>query len=347
MNTPNPENNFSFKRLLTNLAFVEFLDYFGRFSTKKSGFISTKVYGPRIFGSKIGLKEPKNRLKPNPLTVSKSVKAPIYRQLLCGLNDKLFFSFGLSWIYWDPKPEAFILPVLNWPILWYGVLFALGFAISFPVLVSILSRFFSTYHRSESPKWRELAVSVADRLTIYVVLATVIGARLGHFLFYEEPARYLKDPIEILQIREGGLASHGAVVGIILALILFCRKAKIEGLNWVKLLDLIAIPTAFVGCCIRIGNFVNQEILGKPSDLPWAVLFGHPADWNVAMVPRHPVQIYEAVFYLAVFVLLWKLSYKSFYLLRNGKLIGIFLMLVFGFRFLIEFLKVEQSHLLS
>ena len=205
----------------------------------------------------------------------------------------------IGWIYWDPKPEAFTLPFLNLPILWYGVLFALGFALSFPIFISIVTRFFHAFHHSEAPKWKKMAISVADRLTFYIVLATIVGARLGHFLFYESPSRYLKHPMEILQIREGGLASHGAVIAIILALILFARKAKIEGLNWVKLLDLIAIPTAFVGCCIRIGNFINQEILGKESHLPWAVFFGHPADWNAAMVPRHPVQIYEALFYLA------------------------------------------------
>lgn len=253
----------------------------------------------------------------------------------------------IAWIYWDPKPEAFTLPILNWPILWYGVLFAVSFAISFPIFVSILHRFFTKRYNSDEKKWRKLAVFVADRLTLYVVLATVIGARLGHFIFYEQPSRYFKHPFEILQIREGGLASHGAVIAIILALILFCKRTKIEGLNWIKLLDLIAIPTALVGCCIRVGNFINQEILGTQSNLPWAVLFGHPADWNIDRVPRHPVQIYEALFYLAVFFFLWRLSYKKYFLLKQGKLVGLFLILTFGFRFLIEFLKIEQSKLLS
>lgn len=250
----------------------------------------------------------------------------------------------IGWIYWDPRPDAFTLPVLNWPILWYGILFALGFACAFPIFVSTLCRFFEAYHKSHDSKWRKLAVSLTDRLTLYVVVATIVGARLGHFLFYESPSRYLKNPIEILQIREGGLASHGAAIAIIFAIWLFCRRNRVEGLNWIKLLDLIVVPTPLVACFIRIGNFVNQEILGKESNLPWAVYFGHPADWNAQMVARHPVQIYEALFYLLVFFILLKLSHRRPFLLQKGKLFGLFLILIFGFRFLIEYLKIEQSH---
>lgn len=250
----------------------------------------------------------------------------------------------ISWIFWDPKPNAFTIPFFNLPILWYGVLFALGFAFAFPVFVSILVRFFEAYHKDKHSKWRKLSLSLTDRLTLYIVIATVVGARLGHFLFYESPSRYLKNPIEILQIREGGLASHGAAVAIILSLILFCKRNKVEGLNWIKLLDLIVTPTALVASFIRVGNFINQEILGKESHLPWAVFFGHPADWNAQMVPRHPVQIYEALFYLFVFGLLFFLTYRKSFLLKKGKLVGLFLILVFGFRYLIEYLKIEQSH---
>ncbi|MBI3508278.1 MAG: prolipoprotein diacylglyceryl transferase [Chlamydiia bacterium] len=249
-------------------------------------------------------------------------------------------------VYWDPKPEAFTIPGLHLPILWYGVLFALGFALSFPIFIPLLTRFFLAYHQSKDVlKWRKVATTTADRLTLYIVLATVIGARLGHFLFYESPSRYLSHPMEILQIREGGLASHGAVIAIILALVWFARRYKIEGLDWLKLLDLIAVPAALVGCCIRLGNFINQEVLGTPSTLPWAVLFGHPADGQVEYVPRHPVQIYEALFYLGVFFVLWRLSHRLFFLLQRGKLVGLFLILIFGFRFCIEFFKVEQSHI--
>jgi prolipoprotein diacylglyceryl transferase len=252
-------------------------------------------------------------------------------------------------IYWDPKPEIFTIPYLNWPILWYGVLFALGFLVAFPIFVSILLRYFLAQgpHASVS-NLRKKAISLTDRLTVYMIVATIVGARLGHFLFYERPSTYLRDPLEIFRIWEGGLASHGAIVAIILALVLFSYRIRgiAEGLTWLHLLDFVSIPTAFVGFCIRLGNFFNQEILGTPTNLSWAVIFGHPADHSLP-APRHPVQLYEALFYLAVFFFLWALSYRHRFLVAQGKLIGLFLILVFGFRFLIEFLKVEQSHLVS
>lgn len=244
-------------------------------------------------------------------------------------------------IYWDPKPEVFRLPGLNIPILWYGVLFALGFAIGFPLFVNLVTRFLGQGRKKE-------AVQIADRLTIYMILGTVIGARLGHFLFYEHPSYYLAHPLEILKIWGGGLASHGGAVGIILALIFFSARIRptYPQLTWIRLLDFVAVPAALAGALIRIGNFMNQEILGTPTHLPWGVVFGHPADRSYP-IPRHPVQLYEACFYLAVFALLWKLSRKSFFLKTEGKLIGLFLMLVFGARFFLEFWKTEQSHLLN
>jgi phosphatidylglycerol:prolipoprotein diacylglycerol transferase len=247
----------------------------------------------------------------------------------------------ISSIYWDPKPEIFRLPFFEWPVLWYGVLFALGFAIGFPIFVGILTRFLG---KDQKPQ----AVQLTDRLTLYMILGTVIGARLGHFLFYEKPAHYLREPFEIFRIWEGGLASHGAAVGIVIALVIFSYRIRrlAPSLDWIRLLDFVSVPAALAGGCIRIGNFINQEILGTPTDLPWAVVFGHPADHSMP-IPRHPVQIYEAMFYFGVFFFLWRLSYKKKILEAKGKFIGLFLVLVFGFRFFIEFLKNEQSHLLS
>lgn len=252
---------------------------------------------------------------------------------------------------WDPKPEIFTIPYLNWPILWYGLFFTLGFAVGFPIFVSILARYFSLRPENKGQTKQELkkkATAIADRLTFYMVVATVAGARVGHFLFYEKPSIYLQDPLEIFRIWEGGLASHGAVVAIILALILFAyriRKLDLD-LSWIRLLDFVSVPTAFAAFCIRVGNFFNQEILGTPTNVPWAVVFGHPIDHSLP-VPRHPAQLYEAFFYLAVFGILFSLSRKPTFLITKGKLIGVFLILVFGFRFVIEFLKVEQSQILS
>lgn len=247
----------------------------------------------------------------------------------------------VSFFYWDPNPEVFILPIVHWPVLWYGLFFTLGFAVGFPLFVGVLTRFLGEDQRKK-------AVMIADRLTLYMIVATVVGARLGHFIFYERPSSYLSHPEEIFQIWKGGLASHGAAIAIILALILFSRRMRdvAPALSWIRLLDFVSIPTAFAAGCIRIGNFINQEILGTPTDLPWGVIFGHPADQS-APIPRHPVQLYEAFFYFAVFYLLWRLSFKKSVLLSQGRLIGLFLLLVFGFRFFIESLKIEQSHLLT
>jgi phosphatidylglycerol---prolipoprotein diacylglyceryl transferase len=310
--------------------------------------------------------------------------------------------------YWDPNPDFIIIPLLNWPIKWYGLLFALGFAVGFPIFEGIVYRYFlqrpdfypcdilgrvdlrslkldrieacegiqsqkvdefekeAISCRALNPdkavarlcweeKWgdavwklKKKAMKVTDQITLYTVIATVIGARLGHFLFYEKPSEYLNDPMEILRTWNGGLASHGAALAIIAAIwILSCWSKTVDpGLRWIRLLDFISVPTALAGAFIRFGNFINQEILGTPTSVPWAVVFGHPADGSMPL-PRHPVQLYEAFFYLAVFFLLWRLTFRPANLLKEGRLIGLFLILVFGFRFFVEFLKLEQSRLLT
>ncbi len=257
----------------------------------------------------------------------------------------------LAWIYWDPKPELFILPGVNWPILWYGVFFALGFALGFPIFVSILVRYFSNhpgFERLDHSALKKKALQLTDRLTFYIVLGTVLGARLGHFLFYEAPSDYFSNPMQIFYVWNGGLASHGGVVGIILAVMLFSyrNRASGEGLTWIRILDFLSVPAALGASFIRLGNFFNQEVLGTPTNLPWAFVFGHPADRSLP-IPRHPVQLYECLFYLAVFFLLFALSYRVSFLMARGKLVGLLLILIFGFRFFIEFIKTEQSQLLS
>lgn len=142
---------------------------------------------------------------------------------------------------------------------------------------------------------------------------------------------------------QGGLASHGGAVGILIALWLFSRSTKIPFLRSV---DFAVVPTALAAVCIRIGNFFNQEILGIPTGLPWGVIFGHPADGG-PLVPRHPAQLYEALWYSCVFIALFLYARAHPHYERKGRLTGLFLILVFGFRFLIEFLKVEQSVSLS
>ncbi len=236
----------------------------------------------------------------------------------------------IAFFYWDPSRAVvpWNIPLLNRPILWYGFLFALGFLCAYGIVLHLL--------RQEKSKVE--AKKIADSLTFYVIMGTVIGARLFDVIFYENLDVIVHDPLSIFRVWEGGLASHGGALGIVVALILFQKRHKF--CSWYRLLDLLALVAGLAGFFIRLGNFFNQEILGKPTDLPWAVTFGHPADGSFP-VPRHPVQLYEAFFYLGVFILLWFLRGRW----KEGRTCGLFLVLVFTFRFFIEFLKEEQSWL--
>jgi len=231
------------------------------------------------------------------------------------------------------------------PITWYGVLFALGFFIGYYILLSFLKRYLihNDLHVTNPGKF-------ADRITIYVIVATILGARLGHLIFYESFEYYFLHPKNIFNFWEGGkfsgiqgLASHGAAIAIIFAMMLLSwRERKKTKISFLTLLDFICLPTALAGCFIRIGNFINQEILGTVSTLPWAVIFANPADGG-GLLPRHPVQLYEALFYLISFFILLFVSYKPRFYLKPGRVLGLFLVLVFIFRYFIEFVKEEQS----
>jgi phosphatidylglycerol---prolipoprotein diacylglyceryl transferase len=192
------------------------------------------------------------------------------------------------------------------------------------------------------------ALLITDKFTIWMIISTLIGARLGHIIFYEDLSYFLKNPLKIIKVWEGGLASHGATVAIIIMIICFSKYLKKYSpkISFLNLLDIVSIPTALAGFCIRIGNFFNQEILGVPTNSFLGVVFGRPADGSFP-IPRHPVQLYEAVFYLLTFILLFWLGRKAKVLLVQGKLIGLFFILIYGFRFFVEFFKEKQSLLIS
>lgn len=194
---------------------------------------------------------------------------------------------------------------------------------------------------------RKLSTIFTDRLTWFVVIGTIVGARLGHVFFYDWPY-YSEHPLEIVMIRKGGLASHGGTVGVCIGLYLFMlwNRKEFPDISLLRLIDTIAVPTAFTVCCIRIGNFFNQEILGINSSLPWAVVFGHSAD-GTPPSPRHPVQLYEAAAYLSTFFLLYALWKRYGIDLKGGVLSGLFFIFVFGSRFFIDFLKMPQSMIID
>lgn len=266
---------------------------------------------------------------------------------------KIFVLYMLAYFYWDPSREMFSFPIpfLDRPILWYGFFFAFGFFVGYIILLYLLKRYlvlFPSHAHDSKRKLRSECISIADRLMIYVVIGAIIGARFGDLIFYQNWSYLREHPLSALKVWEGGLASHGGSIGIMIALLILGRKIQktYPMLSWFTLLDLVVVPTAFAGCLIRIGNFFNQEILGTQTTVPWAVIFGHAAD-GTPPVPRHPVQLYEAAFYLLSFVALLSISQYSHWLKKPGKITGLFLVLVFGSRLLLEILKLEQSALIT
>ncbi len=223
-------------------------------------------------------------------------------------------------VQWNVRPELVQLGPVE--IRWYGLLFALLFWIGY----SIVAWQFRVEGKNED--------SLGSLLS-HLVVGTIVGARLGHCLLYE-PAYYLSHPVEIFKIWEGGLASHGGAAGVLIALYLYARKHPDQSCLW--LLDRIAIPTALGASLIRIGNLFNSEILGRPTDVPWAFVFQ-----RVDSVPRHPAQLYESIAYALIFCgLQW--AYRRWRSeTPRGLLLGIFLVSVFTARFLIEFYKEEQA----
>ena len=232
-------------------------------------------------------------------------------------------NFLLSFINWDVSPEIFNLGPVS--VRWYGLLFALSFVFGYLILTRI-------FIKEGKPK------EDVEQLSVYVIFGTVIGARLGHCLFYN-PSYYLSNPIEILKVWEGGLASHGAALGILIALYLYSRKKKDQNYFW--LLDRLVIVVALGGSLIRLGNLFNSEIYGIETQVPWAFIFPNGA--GAGMVPRHPTQIYESLAYLLIFITLFIIYNKRKNTFNNGFLFGLFLILVFTFRFFVEFVKAVQE----
>ncbi len=208
-------------------------------------------------------------------------------------------------------------------------------------------RSFEKLYQSQVYSIEEKTAIFADQIVFYIILGTVIGARLGHILFYEPLSYFISHPFEVLKVWEGGLASHGGILGILISLYFFSKKYKsaIPQFSAALLLDLLVIPSALVSVCIRLGNFMNQEILGTPSNLPWSVMFLHPIDGSIP-IPRHPVQLYEALFYFVLFFVLLFLFYKKLPAWKQGMLSGLFFFTVFAFRIVIEFFKAKEGVLL-
>lgn len=232
----------------------------------------------------------------------------------------------LLFVIWDVNPGIF--PEFGL-LRWYGVCWVLGILVGYQILRKI--------YQSENTPITEL-----DKLTTYMVVGAILGARLGHILFYDL-GYYWDNPIEILPIRIHptfeftgltGLASHGGILGALTALYFYNRRLR-KGYLW--LLDRLMIAGAALGSFIRLGNLMNSEILGTPSNVSWAFVF-----IRVDQIPRHPSQLYEAIFYLVLSVgllLAWKSKKFSS---STGFIFGLGTTLIFVQRFLIEFIKEDQ-----
>jgi prolipoprotein diacylglyceryl transferase len=223
--------------------------------------------------------------------------------------------------HWHFNPILFAVGPLS--ISWYGILFVGAFLAG----QTILARIFRT---------ENVAPENADRLLLYALIGTIAGARLAHCFFYD-PQFYLTDPMAILRIWEGGLASHGGAVGMLLALWLGGRTAR-PPLPFLWLVDRVAIPAAFGAVFVRIANFLNSEIVGNPTSGRWGVVFE-----TVDALPRHPVQLYEAAAYLITGIILLFVYRRRGSRTPPGLLFGWFMLLVFSVRIAAEFFKVPQA----
>jgi phosphatidylglycerol---prolipoprotein diacylglyceryl transferase len=228
-----------------------------------------------------------------------------------------------EFIHWGPSPDIVHLGSVT--VRWYGLLFASSFFFGYLIMQAIFKK-------------EDVPIKYLDTLTTYMVVGTVVGARLGHCFFYE-PSYYLAHPIAIFKVWEGGLASHGAAVGIMLAIWVFSYFNK---KNFLWVIDRVVIVVALSGFLIRTGNLMNSEIFGIPTTLPWGFIFERASDPAERILPRHPTQIYEGLSYLVIFIFLWWYYYRKDGKPANGMLFGSFLVLVFGMRFLIEFIKEPQ-----
>lgn len=247
-------------------------------------------------------------------------------------------------LVWNPDRNFFVIPYLNHPITWYGFLFALSFLVGYFLVRTMFTHFLADPARQASAIQFD-ATMATDRLALLITLGAVIGARLGHVFFYGWNY-YQTHLFDILKVWEGGLASHGGALGAFIALSIFVlsMRKRQPRLKFLVVLDALVIPSAFFGCCVRIGNFINQEITGLPTTVPWGVTFMRSMD-GTSGISVHPVQLYESLFYFSVFILLLILWMRDKQILGLGLLSGWFFLLVFGFRFVIEYLKVPQNKL--
>ena len=226
-------------------------------------------------------------------------------------------------VTWDVNPIICHIGPLT--LRWYSLLFVSGFPLGYWLFVKFYKR-------------EGVDTKLLEPLLYALLIGTIVGARLGHCLFYE-PSYYLSHPVEILKPWKGGLASHGGAIGVVLAVWWYVHKyGKTNHFDMLWVLDRLVIPVAFAGCLIRLGNLFNSEIYGDVTNLPWGFIFVRRGE----TLPKHPTQIYESLSYLILGLVLAWAYFKRLDKLCKGWLLGMFFLVCFGMRFLIEFIKEPQ-----
>jgi len=228
-------------------------------------------------------------------------------------------------IRWDVEPEIFRIGPIHPQ--WYGLLWACGIILAWCITKKIFK------HEGHPDDW-------VEKFGVYMVIGVIVGARLGHCFFYEwhnGTNYYLTHPWELLYIWNGGLASHGGAIGILIAAWLYNKKVSKKGFLW--LMDRLVIGAAVCGACIRLGNLINSEIYGSATSLPWGFIFVRKGETE----PMHPTQIYEMIYCLVTFAIIWWMYWKKDAAKKQGLIYGVFLIGIFGTRFLLEFIKLNQE----
>ena len=224
-----------------------------------------------------------------------------------------------NYIKWNFDPVFIDLGFIE--IRWYAMMFICAFIAGYFVMKKLFKR-------------DGISMAVLESLWIWVFFAVLIGARLGHVLFYQ-PDYYFANPSEILMTWKGGLSSHGAAFLVPVVLIFFAKKNKIPYLN---LLDRVVIAFSLGGMFVRLGNLCNSEIYGHQTTMPWGFIFVRDGQ----TLPKHPTQLYEAIAVFLIFLALYKIFTKYYKKLPDGLIFGLFLTGLFTFRFFIEFIKEVQ-----
>lgn len=232
--------------------------------------------------------------------------------------------------------------MVHHPVTWYGVILALGCGVGYTILTSLYKHYLMQNPSEITKPHTQLQVKeFCESISTYCLFGILIGARLGHIFFYERTYEYIMNPMRIFMIWEGGISSHGAIIGVGIAIWYYLYRLQNKNkMSFIQLADLLSIPIMLGMAFVRFGNFINQEAIGIYTSLPWGIVFESPL-YSDGGIPRHPVQIYEAITYASLFYFLRRLYIRNSLVSNSGTIVALFLTLGFSIRFFLEYLKED------